>query len=185
MADLVAQVKERCYEDCENLNFQTTPISKILILSIVTGGFYHIIWFYHYWKTLNQKFGLKISPFWRSLFSGITCFRLFPMLEIYSKRFRGTFNNATFCAILYFMLCWFSNKLDSKLALMDETSIILELVSLVLTLILTGIIISIQSNINSINREYYPNAEINKWKISNTVWTIICVVLTISYYVIL
>lgn len=184
MADLVAQVKERCYEDCENLNFQTTPISKILILSLVTCGFYLVIWFYHYWKTLKQKFGLKISPFWRSLFNGVTVFSLFSMLEIYFKRFRIEFNNHSLWSTLFFILCCFSNKLDLRLSLSNETSIILEITSYFLTFLLTCIIIMFQSNINAINKQYFPNAEVNKWKVSNTIWTIILIVITIMGYIV-
>ncbi len=184
MADLVAQVKERCYEDCENLNFQTTPIPKILILSVVTCGLYFVIWFYHYWKTLKQKFGLKISPSWRSLFSGVTVFRLFPMLEIYFKRFGIKFNNPSLWATLFFMLCYLSNQLYFRLSLSNANSIIVEIINYFLTFLVTCIIIMFQSNINAINKQYFPNAEVNKWKVSNTIWTIVFVAITILGYMV-
>lgn len=141
----------------ENLWFKTTSVKKVVILSILTCGLYQVVWFYNYWKTLEIKFGYKLSPFWRALFGGITCFWLFPILEKYVDAFKQkTFSGITY-AILYLLLN-FIYGLNGVLCLIGFLQLV--------------IIADIQNRINEINAQYYPMAENNKWSVANTLWSL-------------
>ena len=95
MSDLISMVKNKNI-DINELWFETTPIYKIVILSILTFGFYNIVLLYNYWKVFKKKFGYAISPSCRAIFFAIYCFSLFPKLDKYIK----TFNIASFPPIL-------------------------------------------------------------------------------------
>lgn len=44
---------------------------KFILLSVVTFGLYELYWFYKTWKFLKERNNLNISPFWRTVFSGL------------------------------------------------------------------------------------------------------------------
>lgn len=183
-------VKKEFAENDETLCFQSTPISKILVLSVLSGGIYDIILAYGWWKSLKQNFGYKISPFWRGVFCVFTNFKLFPIFEKYTKIFetKEKYLKGVKYAILYFLMCFISTKIELKATILDLknqldpiTSIIIELISLLFTLAATLIMVSVQRKINKINEQYFPNAPQNSWKKSNIIWTVILVILTIFY----
>lgn len=84
--DLV--VKRPYKEDDKTLCFETTSIWKVVILNICTFGAYSIVLYYNYWKTLNNNFGHKVSPFFRAIFAPFTNFALFPILGNYLAAFK-------------------------------------------------------------------------------------------------
>lgn len=43
------------------------PISKLVVMSILTFSFYQIYWFYRTWR-IRRKAGEEVSPFWRAVF---------------------------------------------------------------------------------------------------------------------
>lgn len=47
------------------------PIWKFILLCVITFGLYELFWFYKTWKFLKEKNNLDISPFWRTVFSGL------------------------------------------------------------------------------------------------------------------
>ena len=183
MADFAYLMKNRLNENCEGLDFQTTPIWKIFVLSILTGGLYHIVYFYSLWKTIKVKFGFKNAPFWRALFSGITNFWLFPILGVYFERFNNKIKNASLLATFYFLICWVSNRMAMSTWNSELINYGIEVLDLFLTLVLTLIVVKFQSIINKINQENFPNAEVNGWKLSNTIWSIVFALLTILYFI--
>ena len=137
----------------KELYFETIPISKIVLLCILTCGLYEIVWFYKIWKRLDEKFGYKNTPILRAIFATITSFWLFPLLNRYVKKFNIKSFSPILLAILYLIspvcLSWFLN-------------------------ILTFIIIAIiQSKINKVNEQNFPEAPVNKWCKTNTFWSII------------
>lgn len=137
----------------KELYFETIPISKIVLLCILTCGLYEIVWFYKIWKRLDEKFGYKNTPILRAIFATITSFWLFPLLNRYVKKFNIKSFSPVLFAILYLIspvcLSWFLN-------------------------ILTFIIIAIiQSKINKVNEQNFPEAPVNKWCKVNTFWSVI------------
>lgn len=157
MVDMSNIVQEGHNEDSSKLCFATTPVWKVVFLSIVTCGIYEIIWFYNCWKTLAKEFGYKVSPFWRGLFATITCFWLFSILEKYIKNFNEKAFSGIAFAVLYLILN-LTYKLPDPYWLIGFASVILLAV--------------IQSKINSVNAVNFKEAPQNNWSLANTLWAI-------------
>ena len=174
--DLKNIVKKEYVENDQTLCFDTIPIYKIIILTVVTAGAYEIILFYSWWKKLKIDFGYKVSPFWRAIFSGFSVFWLFPIFEKYFKCFNIKDFKAGVLAILFFSICFISNRMAfSKYS----DTITYQIIDFGLTIVITAICCFVQNRINKINENSYPQAKVNNWKISNTIWTIICSILII------
>jgi hypothetical protein len=62
--------------------FVSIPLSKVIIMSIGTFSFYHLVWFYRQWK--RQQSAEHCSPFWRAVFGTL----FFPVLALRVKRRR-------------------------------------------------------------------------------------------------
>lgn len=43
------------------------PITKLVLLSILTFGLYQFYWFYRNWKTIKAQTGVPLSPGWRTV----------------------------------------------------------------------------------------------------------------------
>ena len=167
MSDLISMVKNKNF-DINELWFETTPIYKIVILSILTFGFYDIVLLYNYWKVFNKKFGYAISPSCRAIFCGIYCFSLFPKLDKYIK----TFNIPSFPPIFFLIFFIF---LSSLYRLPNPYSILNSFTFV--------IFIIIQNRLNFINEQHFPNAKQNNWSLANTLWTIPCSILFFFYLI--
>jgi hypothetical protein len=56
----------------------TASTTKFVLMSICTGGFYELYWFYKNWVYIKRRTGLSIIPFWRAFFAPLwaySCFR--------------------------------------------------------------------------------------------------------------
>lgn len=169
MSDLISMVKNKDI-DINELWFETTPIYKIVILSILTFGFYNIVLLYNYWKVFKKKFGYAISPSCRAIFCGIYCFSLFPKLDKYIK----TFNIASFPPILLAIFFIFLNALSSQPN--PNPYSILNIFTFIIFII-------IQNKLNFINEQHFPNAKQNNWSLANTLWAIPCSILFFIYLI--
>lgn len=96
----------------ETIDSNTSPYPfvisnwKLAILSICTFGLYDIYWFYKQWKSYKADKKLKVSPFWRSIFSPIFSYSLFKNISNASKdldKNKGV--EAGALAVVYFFLC--------------------------------------------------------------------------------
>lgn len=161
-------VKKEYIENDQTLCFDSIPIYKVIILLFVTIGFYSVVLFYNWWKKLKTDFGYKVSPFWRGLFNGISVFWLFPIFEKYFKCYNISLPSGIY-ATLYFGCVWACNQLSYH-----NTSMITEIGSWLFLFGAIAIIVNIQIKINTINKHHYLQAKKNDWKLSNTIWTIIC-----------
>ncbi|MCL5037349.1 MAG: DUF4339 domain-containing protein [Chloroflexi bacterium] len=56
--------------------FLYIPISRLIILSIVSFGLYEAYWIYKNWRYIKERDGLKITPFWRGMFGVFFCHSL-------------------------------------------------------------------------------------------------------------
>jgi len=54
---------------------------KLIIMLIITGGFYQFYWFYKNWEVVGKNTGKNISPIFRALFSFITAYWLFKQFN--------------------------------------------------------------------------------------------------------
>lgn len=175
-------VKKEYVENDDTLCFKTTPVAKVLVLSIITFGVYDIILSLNYWKSLKENFGYKVSPFWRGFFNMFTNFRLFPIFAKYFGAFNVKLTGAGWLAGLYFICNWINNKISLKTITLENTDWSLETASLILLVVTALVFAFIQNKVNKINEQYYPNAQKNSWKISNTIWTIIYLIIWILAY---
>lgn len=48
--------------------FLYVPLTRLVLLSILTGGVYDLYWIYHNWRFLMRRDRLDIRPFWRTVF---------------------------------------------------------------------------------------------------------------------
>ena len=175
-------VKKEYVENDDTLCFKTTSVAKVIVLSILTGGIYDIIWAFNIWRTLRDNFGYKVSPFWRGLFLALTNFKMFSIIDKYAQNFNIRLPYANLLAVLYLVFCLISNKLEFKSLMLDKTDWTLEIASWILVILSTLIVAFVQHKINKVNETAYPDAPKNTWKVSNTVWLIIFIVLYVLAY---
>lgn len=160
--------------DSSKLCFPSTPVWKIVYLSIISFGIYEIIYFYIMWKTLKNNFGYKVHAGARGLFACITNFWLFPILEKYFKAFGEKAFFGTLAAGLYFIVN-FSSRLPDLYSLISFGTI--------------AFLVYIQIKINRINKNNFPDAPQNSWSTANTIWAIfltmfflLCVLLIVAEF---
>lgn len=147
----------------ENMCFTTTPLCKLVILSVITLGFYDLIWAYNLWRTIKIEFGYNVNALLRTIFMGITNFSLFNIINKHTHKCGLDEFNSVILATIYIILCIIGNIYNSM--------------SIITLLLTTAVIAHIQKNINKVNETNFPNAKINYWNYSNTIWTTIFVVL--------
>lgn len=146
-------------ENTQNLCFPTISLCKLFILSIITLGFYDIIWIYNLWKTIKNNFGYNnINTILRTLFTVFTIFTLFITIAKHINKYLHKSFKPVLFAILYILLRYAGN-LPIPYCLITFTSVLL--------------IINIQYMINTTNENYFPNAYTNEWNYANTIWTTI------------
>lgn len=160
--------------DSSKLCFPSTPVWKIVYLSIISFGIYEIIYFYIMWKTLKNNFGYKVHAGARGIFAGITNFWLFPILEKYFNAFGEKAFFGTLAAGLYFIVN-FSSRLPDLYSLISFGTI--------------AFLVYIQIKINRINKNNFPDAPQNSWSTANTIWAIfltmfflLCVLLIVAEF---
>jgi hypothetical protein len=56
--------------------FWPVRLDKFLILTVLTVGFYALVWFWRNWRAVESEHPRSVSPFWRTWFSGIFYFSL-------------------------------------------------------------------------------------------------------------
>src|SRR3989344_3516249 len=84
------------------ITLYSIPIWKLIALSTVSFGFYHIYWFYKQWKGVKQIQNLEASPLSRAILSGIWIFSLLPrILKITTGNNRKL--TGIFLAILWYI----------------------------------------------------------------------------------
>ena len=142
--------------------FETTPVWKLILLSLATFGLYDLVWSYRYWKILKEDFEYDVLPPLRAIFMGFTNFWLFNILDKYMKSFKINSIRPVGLALLYllFNICGKS----------DEVNIFLIAFLGVIPLAI------IQHKINIINEKNNLPAKVNNWNTANTIWTILGII---------
>jgi len=80
--------------------------TKLIVMSLCTGGIYEIYWFYKNWKLIKERTGQNIRPFWRAMFSIFFCHSLFKSVQssVNSHRRQSSINPG-WLAVSYIVLC--------------------------------------------------------------------------------
>ncbi len=178
----MSEAIEKEYLENNKFIFETVSPAKIIALSLATGGLYHIILAYNYWRQLKQRADYKVSPFWRGIFLGFTNFKLFPIINDYIKKFNQKPFSAEALAIVFFIINGTANRIEFKSMKLDTTNWAMEAASWLLIAILTAIFVIIQNKINAVNKTFFPNARKNSWRLSNTIWFIISLLILVLGY---
>ncbi len=168
-------VKKDYVENDPTLCFKTTPLWKVLVLGLLWGGFYILILTYNYWKILRDNFGYKIRPLLRAFFYDITNFMLFPLFGKYFRNFGEKLVAPLGLAFLCLILTTTSFVLDKLMDRIEDLNLMFLIIigAFFITLVFSLIFVYIQSIINKVNKEHFPEAPTNGWTVANTVWTII------------
>ena len=51
------------------LPFFAVSVTKFIVMTVATLGFYELYWFYRNWKLIRERDGTAIMPVWRAIFS--------------------------------------------------------------------------------------------------------------------
>ncbi len=184
--------------------YNTIPIWKVIVLAIMSFGIYQIVWAYNLWKQGQKCYNEKISPFWRSIFIPITCFKLFPLINDYITNIPKNDNEVTensginryiqtpeikpFHAIgfatTYFLFNCLGHVL-SKLCSKSQEFSTIDLLSFIPTIVIFSIIVIIQIKINRFNYKYSIPAKNDKWTWKTTGFALIYPCAFVIYVVIL
>ena len=99
-------------------------LTKLLLMSLCTGGVYEIFWFYKNWEIVRQREKIKIMPVWRSLFAYFFCYALFRRIS-YSEKVILTKNTFTPGALtIGWVLLTFSWKLPGAYWLLANLAVL-------------------------------------------------------------
>jgi len=87
------------------------PTSRLLVMSLVSLGFYQTLWSYRNWRFLRVRCGSNVSPFWRAFFSVLFMYWLLKAIKQVPEanaRCKATFSPGGL-AIGYILLNVFGN----------------------------------------------------------------------------
>ena len=76
--------------------FLRIPITRLIILSIVSFGLFEAYWIYKNWRYLDERDRLNIHPFWRGIFGIFFCHSL--MRRIHKDEITRSVEIPTFSA---------------------------------------------------------------------------------------
>lgn len=151
--------------------FYPMSLSKFIILSVVTFGFYDAYWTYRNWKFIKTSRSLDIMPIARGIFSYIWFYPLFSTLKEDSiKRFGKNKVMlpivATFFAVTYLVLHISSNVSEN---------IVITVASLLASLLLVPFVLYI----NLINKKEGAYQYNSKWQLRHIAGLVICIPLVL------
>jgi hypothetical protein len=80
-------IDEEIGVDIEKEKIEISEVSKFILLSIFTFGFYELWWMYKSWRFFKEKENLDIMPAWRAIFA------IFFVSSLFSKCLRMAQSN--------------------------------------------------------------------------------------------
>src|SRR5215471_12386752 len=79
--------------------FFPASMTKVLVLSLCTLGFYEYYWFYKNWRLIRDR-GEDVSPVWRTIFTLFFCYSLFDRVRKYNPELSsGTLQAGSLAAV--------------------------------------------------------------------------------------
>lgn len=153
--------------------FLYIPISRLILLYIVSGGTYGAYWIYKNWQYVKQRDGLKINPFWRGVFGFFFCYSLFKRIQadpearsIEEPRFSagGLATGFIVLAILSNLIIRIPGPIASIFGLLIPSYLFL---------------LPVQNYLNSVNRKKEPTQPYYQWSAGH----IVCLVFGLIVWV--
>lgn len=133
--------------------------TKLVVMSVVTFGFYELLWFYQNWRAVKEHRRLNISPAARSLFAPFFCFGLFKEIRrsVLAAGLEPQFHPLGL-AVLWIVLA-LSGRLPGPYSL--------------LALLSPLALVPVQAAVNQLNQatspSYEPNDRFTGWNIAGIV----------------
>jgi hypothetical protein len=56
--------------------------TKLVVMCVVTFGFYEVYWFYQQWRYARHRSGDRLQPLLRTIFAGLFCYALFRRVAV-------------------------------------------------------------------------------------------------------
>lgn len=151
--------------------FLHIPVSRLIVMSILSCGLYEIYWIYKNWRYLKEREGLSIRPFWRGWFGVFYCHSLLKTIHQDDELTQVEQPNfspgglATGWVVLV-IVANIVGRAPGALA-----SIISFLIPSFLCFV------PVQDYINSVNLKKNPNAPNSKWSAGHTVCLIFGIII--------
>jgi hypothetical protein len=143
--------------------FLHIPVSRLIVMSILSCGLYEIYWIYKNWRYLKERDGMNIRPFWRGWFGVFYCHSL--LKTIHQDRELTQVEQPNFSpgglATGWVVLVIVANMVGRAPAA------IASIISFVIPSFLC--FVPVQNYINSVNAMKYPNGQHSKWSAGHTV----------------
>ncbi len=149
-------------KDCQ---FLYIPISRLVIMSILTGGLYQAYWMYKNWKYIKERDKMDIKPFWLSVFGIFFIHKLFKIIQdsLTNTTFFADYYSAEPLATVWVVL----NVLGSILSRSND--VFINIIGGLLSMFTFLILESVQKYINILNQSIEPKPKYHKWSIGHFV----------------
>ena len=139
------------------------PVSRLVVMSILTTGLYIPYWMYKNWKAIKKNYEKSdISPFWRGVFGVIFIYDLFVIIpSIYEAKSSHKANFSTNLAIGWIILVLFGTLVDKLSGWLEIPS--LAYWGMLISFFNFMFFIPVQKYINTVNETIEPRPVYNKW----------------------
>ena len=145
--------------------FFPVSISKFVIMSTVTLGFYQIFWFYKNWQLIKSRDGSKIVPIARAIFA---IFFIYPLIDRIKKLANSSNISTNYNSTLIVMI-WIAFRILSRFSSEFLPLSIDILVDFMFALVL----IPVQKTVNKLNLAIAPRHDLND---RFSAWNIVAIV---------
>ena len=145
------------------------PVSRLVIMSILSVGLYPTYWMYKNWKIIKSQEKSEILPFWRGAFGIFFIHNLFEVM-LYNYESKST-HKAKFSSsdlatgyILLFVVAIIGYFVSSYLKISEILYVGSTLLQLKFLFFLP-----VQNYVNKVNESIEPRPKYNKWSIGHIV----------------
>ncbi len=149
------------------------PVSRLVIMGIITLGLYEAYWIYKNWKYFKERDKLDIQPFWRGIFGLFFCHSLFNSIKNDSEV--NTIRKAEFSASRLATAWVIFVILGDLLGRMGNIK--LNILGLIIAIPTVLFFLPVQNYINTVNDSIEPRPRYNEWSIGHFVCLTISILL--------
>lgn len=144
------------------------PVSRLVIMSILTNNLYVAYWMYKNWKVIKNYEKSDILPFWRGVFGVFFIYNLFEIIPYnYESKSSHKANFSTNLAIVWIVLALLGTLVSKSSEWLDIPS--LQYLGMLITFFNFMFFIPVQKYINTVNEMIEPRPMYNKWSIGHFV----------------
>jgi hypothetical protein len=135
------------------------PVSKtkLVVMSVLTLGFYDLVWFYQNWWIVRLRTGQSLSPVLRTIFAVLFCYGLFDRVRKAQGDDAGPRLQAGPLAV-----GWILTSLAGNFVGVDGSSPVVGLLGIAIGLSSVLFLVRVQDAVNAINRREAPDHDPNE-----------------------